>query len=419
MKKSILSISIFWLSTSIVSGQIGINTEAPKSTLDVVGDPANTTKLDGIIAPRLTGIQLRAKTYGTDQNGSIVYVTSGDTSPAGQTIDVVNEGYYYYSSPANKWVKMSTGTQLQTNDWHTTGNTDAEIATVTETLGTPVSSANYLGTKGANDNLVLAIGGNSRAVFDANGSLSGGGSANSALSWGSGNVVASNNASNTIVLGRNNDATAASANFNSIAIGNTNSVVGGATAIGTRNGYNNADDTKNTLNGSSAFAVGRYNVGTAYSFGFNNNSAGYAFGSGNTVSTNGFAMGSSNTTTNNNTVVVGVSGTASIPGQSVYANLDHYFYSQNNSDNTRVVINALPASIPGRTDNPADLYLQNAVNLKISSTVTSTATVPASSSCNSNTVGNMIYWETTGGVGHFYGCRKNGASTYLWTQLNN
>ena len=67
-----------------------------------MGKPTEATSLDGIIAPRLTGEQVRAKTYTTDQEGALVYVTAADTAPAGQTIDVTAPGYYYFNG--TKWV---------------------------------------------------------------------------------------------------------------------------------------------------------------------------------------------------------------------------------------------------------------------------------------------------------------------------
>lgn len=93
--------------SAIVFSQVGIDTETPQATLDVVGAPADITKLDGIIAPRISGEQLRAKTYTTAQQGALVYVTEADTSPAGQTIDVTTEGYYYFNG--TKWVIAGAG----------------------------------------------------------------------------------------------------------------------------------------------------------------------------------------------------------------------------------------------------------------------------------------------------------------------
>ncbi len=84
--------------------QVGINTSDPKASLDVVGNPTNTTKLDGILPPRLTGDQLRAKTYTTAQTGAQVYVTAADSNPSGQTIYVKTPGSYYFNGTVWKLV---------------------------------------------------------------------------------------------------------------------------------------------------------------------------------------------------------------------------------------------------------------------------------------------------------------------------
>lgn len=100
--------TVFALAASAVAfSQVGIQTETPQATLDVVGSPTNTTKLDGIIAPRITGAQLRAKNYTTTQTGALVYVTAADTSPSGQTLDVTSVGYYYFNG--TKWVIAGAG----------------------------------------------------------------------------------------------------------------------------------------------------------------------------------------------------------------------------------------------------------------------------------------------------------------------
>ncbi|MDO5616913.1 MAG: hypothetical protein Q4G16_12025 [Cruoricaptor ignavus] len=120
---------------------VGINTATPKATLDVVGKPADANQLDGIIAPRITGEQLRAKTYTNDQSGALVYVTVADPNPAGQTIDVTATGYYYFdgSATVNKWIRVITPTGNPV-DWHVDGNN-----------GT-VAANNFVGTR---DNVAL------------------------------------------------------------------------------------------------------------------------------------------------------------------------------------------------------------------------------------------------------------------------
>jgi hypothetical protein len=48
-----------------VHAQVGINTQTPEATLEVVGKPNDTNHYDGIIPPRITGEQLATKTYST------------------------------------------------------------------------------------------------------------------------------------------------------------------------------------------------------------------------------------------------------------------------------------------------------------------------------------------------------------------
>ena len=111
MKKLFLLIPAM-ISTTVYS-QVGINTDTPQATLDVIGKPATPTVLDGIIPPRLTGVQLKAKTYTTAQTGSFVYVTTPDPSPSGQTINVTTEGIYFFNGTT--WLKVNTTAPLPTS----------------------------------------------------------------------------------------------------------------------------------------------------------------------------------------------------------------------------------------------------------------------------------------------------------------
>lgn len=89
------------------NGKIGIATPTPQATLDVVGKPTVTTAMDGIIAPRITGNQLSSKVYTAAQTGALIYATSADTSPSGQTVNVTSSGYYYFDGAV--WVKFNSG----------------------------------------------------------------------------------------------------------------------------------------------------------------------------------------------------------------------------------------------------------------------------------------------------------------------
>lgn len=123
MKKLIYSATL--LLSSLAFSQVGIGTETPNATLDVVGKPTETTALDGIIAPRITGDQLRAKTYTTDQTGALVYVTAADTTPAGQTINVITPGYYYFDG--TKWIISDLNTNLYNTSGTLTGTGDRTV----------------------------------------------------------------------------------------------------------------------------------------------------------------------------------------------------------------------------------------------------------------------------------------------------
>lgn len=73
--------------------------------MDIVGTPSDTAVPDGIIAPRLTGDDLKAKDndYNTSHAGMIVYVTQQATAPLiPKTINVTQAGYYTYDG--NVWI---------------------------------------------------------------------------------------------------------------------------------------------------------------------------------------------------------------------------------------------------------------------------------------------------------------------------
>ena len=92
------------------AGTLGIGTATPAATLDVTGEPTNTAKLDAVLPPRLTGDQLKAKTYTAAQNGAVVFATAGVTTSAAadQTSDVNMPGLYYFDGPTNKWVYLGS-----------------------------------------------------------------------------------------------------------------------------------------------------------------------------------------------------------------------------------------------------------------------------------------------------------------------
>lgn len=98
MKKLIFAFILLSGFGNAQTGNVGINTTTPQATLDIVGQPANPNKADGVIAPRLLGDELKAKDsfYGAVQTGSIVYVTAAAAPTTTKTVNVTAPGYYYF-----------------------------------------------------------------------------------------------------------------------------------------------------------------------------------------------------------------------------------------------------------------------------------------------------------------------------------
>lgn len=107
--KLLLSAGALIFSMNIFA-QVGINTATPQGTLDVVGKPTDPSVLDGVVLPRLTGVQLKAKTYTAAQTGAFVYVTVADPSPSGQTVNVVAAGTYFFTG--TNWQRVITTAPL-------------------------------------------------------------------------------------------------------------------------------------------------------------------------------------------------------------------------------------------------------------------------------------------------------------------
>lgn len=308
--------------------QVGINTGSPQATLDVTGVPGTKTKLDGIIAPRLTGNQLRDKNYTAAQTGAIVYVTVADSAPAGQTINVNSSGYYYFDGA--EWSGLGT-------NWHTEGN--HSTVTPVATLGNDIAKGNYLGTSD-DRNLVIATKKNVKAILDLEGNLTGGNNNVSgpyaSFSWGSNNKL-NNYLSANVAIGKDNTVSALGGNFPGVAIGSGNDVSNGGKALGNTNTVN-AGATSfvvgngNTLTGTTSVVVGNSNT----------SKGGLTIGATNNVDQNSIAIGSGNTAMGFETIAVGF-GAQATEG-AVFAASKHAFFNKNNGTNTVVGINMIPTT---------------------------------------------------------------------------
>lgn len=107
---------------NVVYSQIGINTDAPNATMDIAATPSDLSKIDGLIAPRIKGSELKAKDplYLSAQTGAIVYVTEAlvATATSAKTINVTGIGYFYFDG--NVWQKVSGG-PIPSEPWNVAG----------------------------------------------------------------------------------------------------------------------------------------------------------------------------------------------------------------------------------------------------------------------------------------------------------
>ena len=155
MKKIIFSATTLFSLTTLIFGQVGINTPLPAATLDIVAKPNDPASPDGILIPRMTRAVLASKNSayansGTDllnQNGALVFVTALDGAATGKTVNVTATGFYYYDGPNAVWVAVArditasngltkTGNNIQLGGTLLTGTNIAQAGFDLTTTGT-------------------------------------------------------------------------------------------------------------------------------------------------------------------------------------------------------------------------------------------------------------------------------------------
>ena len=100
--------SIVFFTIMTMQAQVSIGTLAsPQATLEITGKANQADVPDGIIMPRLTGDELKAKdnAYGTAQTSAMVYVTAAVSSASVKTANVTTQGYYYFDGAIWQAVK--------------------------------------------------------------------------------------------------------------------------------------------------------------------------------------------------------------------------------------------------------------------------------------------------------------------------
>ncbi len=138
MKKNFILSGIIFLTGGMAYSQVGINTETPKATIDIVANKTDETTAEGIIAPRLTLAQLISKDakYTTNQAGVIVYLSDVLGTTTTKTANIDEIGYYYFDGAL--WQPFDS----TKNGWSITGNSGTS------------SNTDFLGTTDAADLVV-------------------------------------------------------------------------------------------------------------------------------------------------------------------------------------------------------------------------------------------------------------------------
>ncbi|BFO67459.1 hypothetical protein KCF3NO3_34420 [Chryseobacterium sp. KCF3-3] len=137
--------------------QVGINTLTPNATLDVVAKTTDGSKPEGIIAPRLTGDQIKAgdARYTANQTGNIIYATSAVGTASSKTGNITAAGYYFFDGSV--WQKLNDGNltaNLYTGNGTLTANRTVTMADKTLSFSTaPTTGTSHFNVNGATFNI--------------------------------------------------------------------------------------------------------------------------------------------------------------------------------------------------------------------------------------------------------------------------
>lgn len=237
MKKNLSAAAVLLFSVVMYS-QVGINSQDPKATLDVTAKTTDGSKPEGIIAPRLTGDQMKAADaqYGSDQKGAIVYAMAPVTAPSTKTAGITAEGYYFFDG--SSWKKI--GNSAAANSWALNGNAGTDPA------------VNFIGTTDSKD-IVFKSG------SDYIGYIDNSGQSNTSLGWNAGNHSPGNSGSGNTSVGYG-------AGYSLTSVASSNVFVGLTAGQNVQTGSTNTGLGTSALN---ALTSGNGNVAVGFNSGLN------------------------------------------------------------------------------------------------------------------------------------------------------
>lgn len=139
-----------------LTAQVGINTSSPNATFEVTSSPNDQNFIDGIILPKLSGEELKAKDhlYGDQQAGTVIYVTSPVVIESPKTVNLVKSGYYYFDGSIWQKIKDSSHkTVVEAENAITVANDRLKLGgTLTEPTTINTSEINTLKLTGLKKN---------------------------------------------------------------------------------------------------------------------------------------------------------------------------------------------------------------------------------------------------------------------------
>lgn len=139
--------SLAFSQTKETKGSVGVNTNTPKSTLDVnAKDKNSTTEIVGLQIPRTTRAEITAKNslYGNNQIGAMIYVTDisgGDADESSPRKYMTKTGVYQLTNTKNglKWWRIfaiDEAEYMYKDDGTLTGNRTVTMGSRTLTFKT-------------------------------------------------------------------------------------------------------------------------------------------------------------------------------------------------------------------------------------------------------------------------------------------
>lgn len=181
----LVGISCVSLAFSQTKGSVGINTNTPKSTLDVNGkNNSSPTEIIGLQIPRTTRAEITAKNslYGNNQIGAMIYVTDisgGDADKSSPRKHMTKTGVYQLTNTKNglEWWRIfaidepeymykddgtltgdrtvTMGSRTLTFKTQNSGKVVFENSTPTASVDTPAQAMRIIDGAQGNDNKVL------------------------------------------------------------------------------------------------------------------------------------------------------------------------------------------------------------------------------------------------------------------------